>query len=309
MKKAIKIMGYTLGGLIIVLLIAFLLIRFAFKQQTTSYLYKIKQKGYTELLRQATPFSPDSTTFHFTYRQDTLRAQAVRNFFRLDTLLTTATTTWDKTLTLAQFVARNIPHANQKIQPEKYNAIDLWKYTREVEPAFNCRLHSILLHELLLSVNIINRFVTCLPADTLDSDCHVVNIVWLPEQDKWAMIDSDQKAWISSPDGTPLSLEEMRNCYIADEPMEIHPLLEDGEKRNYDYYRQYWAKNLYYFLCWEETGYDKETSPTEGRTIALAPAGFVEPNKRKSDVQTTDAARFWAPPAPLQANNPDNKNQ
>lgn len=93
------------------------------------------------------------------------------------------------------FVAKNIPHANQKIYPEKCNAIGLWEYTRTVEPAFNCRLHSILLHELLLSEGIVNRFVTCLPADSLDSDCHVVNQIWLPEIQKWAMLDSDMRAW------------------------------------------------------------------------------------------------------------------
>ena len=207
--------------------------------------------------------------------------------------------TWDKALTLAKFVASNIPHANQTKYPEKRNAIDLWKYTREVEPAFNCRLHSILLHELMLSEGITNRFVTCLPADTLDSDCHVVNLVWLPEQNKWAMIDSDMQAWISNSEGTPLSLAEMRERYISGSPMRINPLFDSiKEDFNYDYYRSYWAKNLYWFICWEETGYGKEDA-MKGRQITLAPAGFTDPDTGPSDVHTTDAERFWAAPDPI----------
>ena len=297
MKKVLKTIGYTLGGLVILLIIACLLIRFAFKEQVIAYINKQQKKEYVELLRNATPYTTHTTQYHFVYRQDTLRAKQIRDFFRLDTLLTdSAATTWEKTLTLAKFVASNIPHANQTKYPQKSNAIDLWKYTREVEPAFNCRLHSILLHELLLSENIINRFVTCLPADTLDTDCHVVNLVWLPEQNKWAMIESDQQAWLGTPEGIPLSLEEMRERYIADAPMVIHPLFGKGQDFNHGYYCSYWAKNLYWFICWEETGYDKETLPITGRSIILVPPGFTDPNAKKEDIHTTDAKRFWAAP-------------
>ena len=178
MKKTLKIIGYTLVGLILIFITAALLIRFVFKEQMIAYTSKLEEKERIELLRNATPYASDTAHYHFIYQQDTLQAQKIRAYFRLDTLLTdSSASTWDKALTLAKFVASNIPHANQTKYPEKRNAIDLWKYTREVEPAFNCRLHSILLHELMLSEGIINRFVTCLPADTLDSDCHVVNLV------------------------------------------------------------------------------------------------------------------------------------
>ena len=253
MKKTLKIIGYTLAGLILIFIIAALLIRFVFKEQMIAYTSKLEEKERIELLRNATPYASDTAHYHFVYQQDTLQAQ-------------------------------------------KINAIALWEYTRTIEPAFNCRLHSILLHELMLSEGITNRFVTCLPADTLDSDCHVVNLVWLPEQNKWAMIDSDMQAWISNSEGTPLSLAEMRKRYISGSPMQIHPLFDSlKEDFNYDYYHSYWAKNLYWFICWEETGYGKEDS-MKGRQITLAPAGFTDPDAGPSDIHTTDAERFWAAP-------------
>ena len=187
MKKALKVIGYALAGLILIVVLAALLIRFVFKEQMIAYVSKIEEKERIDLLRYATPYASDTVRYRFVYRQDTIQAQKIHAYFRLDTLLTdSSATTWDKTLTLATFVASHIPHANQTKYPQKSNAIDLWEYTRKVEPAFNCRLHAILLHELMLAEGITNRFVTCLPADTLDSDCHVVNLVWLPEQNKWA---------------------------------------------------------------------------------------------------------------------------
>lgn len=45
---------------------------------------------------------------------------------------------------LTCFVASSIPHDNQKKWLKLVNAIGLWEYTKEVAPAFNCRLHSIL---------------------------------------------------------------------------------------------------------------------------------------------------------------------
>lgn len=192
--------------------------------------------------------------------QDTARRRLTREYFRLDTIDNPTAETWDRTLALARFVARNIPHANQSVQPERRNAIDLWEYTRNVEPAFNCRLHSIMPHELLLACDITNRYVTCLPADSLDQDCHVVNIVWLPEHKKWAMVDSDMRAYVTDSDGTPLSLSQMRERYINGAAMEIHPLLDEGQPFDYTYYRTYWSKNLYWFECAEQTSYDIETA-------------------------------------------------
>lgn len=297
MKKFLKIAGIVLLSLIGLLLILFLLARFVFRDQIIGYASSMQKQQRVELLRAAAPLRADTVDYHFTYTQDSMRAREIRDYFRLDTLVNPAATTWDNAVALAQFVARNIPHANQKVYPEVCNATALWEYTRTVEPAFNCRLHSILLHELLLAEGITNRFVTCLPADSLDSDCHVVNIVWLPERQKWAMIDSDMKAWVAAPDGTPLSLEEMRQRYLDDGQMEVHSLL--GEDKNFDYYRSYWAKNLYWFVCWEDTGYDKEVE-YEGRVVALLPPGFDGFSLDESTVRTSDADRFWATPLPLE---------
>lgn len=290
MAKALKITGIVLVSFAGLLLIA----QSIFRNRDGEVSDAMLAKQRTEQLREAAPYSADTVSYRFVYRQDSVRGREIREYFRLDTLVPPSGTTWEKSLALARFVARNIPHANQKVYPEACNATGLWEYSRTVEPAFNCRLHAIMLHELLLASDIANRFVTCLPADSLDQDCHVVNIVWLPERRKWAMIDSDQTSFVTDPAGTPLSLAEMREKIIAGEPMEIHPL---GENEVYDDLLSYWAKNLYWFVCWEETGYDREPSRT-GRSIALVPPGFRGFQLGDMELRTSDPDRFWAAPYP-----------
>lgn len=301
MKKALKIIGWIILSLIVLLVAAWLLARFVFRDQVATYLSGVQNDTYIELLRKAEPYRADKASFRFEYIQDTARRRLTREYFRLDTIDNPTAETWDRTLALARFVARNIPHANQSVQPERRNAIDLWEYTRNVEPAFNCRLHSIMPHELLLACDITNRYVTCLPADSLDQDCHVVNIVWLPEHKKWAMVDSDMRAYVTDSDGTPLSLSQMRERYINGAAMEIHPLLDEGQPFDYTYYRTYWSKNLYWFECAEQTSYDIETAPWDkrGRVVVLRPEGFTPFHTPPHSVHTQDAERFWAAPDPL----------
>lgn len=296
MRKLLKIIGLSLLTLAGLAVAAALLVRFCFREQAVDYLNGQLRRERVELLRAAAAYAADDEPFGFVYRQDSSRADEIRAYFRLDTLFDASAAAWEKSLALARFVAGNIPHANQTVQPETRNAVALWEYTRTVEPAFNCRLHSIMLHELLLASGVVNRFVTCLPADAEDNDCHVVNVVWLPELGKWAMIDSDMQAWIDGGDGVPLSLEEMRERYIAGEPVTVRPLLGDW---NPSYYESYWAKNLYWFECWECTGYDQEVG-REGRCIALLPPGFDGFRIPEGTLRTTDAERFWAAPRQIQ---------
>ncbi|WP_346710934.1 hypothetical protein [Phocaeicola salanitronis] len=51
MKKALKVIGYALAGLILIVVLAALLIRFVFKEQMIAYVSKIEEKERIDLLR------------------------------------------------------------------------------------------------------------------------------------------------------------------------------------------------------------------------------------------------------------------
>ncbi len=249
-----------------------------------------------ELLRTSGEYAADTNVFEMKIVQKPERAQEIREYFQLDTLYPENATTWEKTVAIGKFVSSNIPHANQKKWPKDVNAIGLWEYIKDVEPAFNCRLHSIFAFELFLSADIKARYITCLPQDKDDPDCHVVNEVWLPELNKWAMVDTDMGGhYVTDKNGTPLSLKEMREKYISGEKMLMHPAFGKAQ-RDKDYY-SYMAKNTYWFASWGTLSYYQEDYKVEGvdrnSYVNLIPSGFKPFYYEEGYIVTTDAEKFW----------------
>ena len=256
-----------------------------------------------ELLKQSS-FKADTIQYQFAVVSDSARAREIMDYFKLDTLYSPDATTWEKAVAISRFVAGNIPHAEPDSVPKHPNAIDLWKYTKEVNPGFNCRMHAILNYELMQAAGLTARYVTCLPQDENDQDCHVVNEVWLPEQGKWAFLDSDMGGhYCTDQNGTPLNLMEMREKYAAGEQMVMYPSFKDASTQH-NYYYRYMAKNTYWFSCWErlhffqEDGLWKKIQNLEPqRYILIVPDGFAPFDyDDKECAVTTDAARFWTAP-------------
>ena len=250
-------------------------------------------------LQACAPYTEDP----FPYKSWTLvsptRSAAIRRYFRhkaglnLDRIAASKVSTWEKTLKISKFVSDHIPHDNQKEPLKRLNATELWEYAKRVPTGFNCRWHAILLSELLLAAGIKNRFVTCLPEDKEDMDCHVVNLVWLPEMNKWAMIDSDMQEYVTGADGVPLSLEEMRAEVIAGRRLNIR---RNSNAEGVEYMQGYWAKNLYWFTVHMTYGYDLEGLRMIPDTyVCLVPPGFAPPEKYSGFCNnlTTNAAAFW----------------
>lgn len=250
-------------------------------------------------------YTAETQVFEFRDFVDDERVAEIRSYFKenagldLEAVAAADTTTWEKAVELAVFVAKNIPHDNQKEPLEERNAITLWEYSRRVTSGFNCRWHSIILSELLLSAGIKNFFATCLPEDKDDGDCHVVNVVWLPEDEKWAMIDSDMFEYAVGEDGKPLSLQEMREYIRGGKTFTICGLpgfdnswivMDYGK----EYMQAYWTKNLYWFAAHTTYAFDlegKRTVPDE--YICLVPPGFDCSYTYANNPVTTSDEAFW----------------
>lgn len=293
MKRFFKITGITLLSTVGVLAVVLLLARFAFRERILRLAYDQLQQERVGLLRAGGAYTqnPDAE-YRFTYDKADTALQRVREHFRLDTL--GGSTTWERTMRLGRAVARTIPHGNPDSVPPHRNAISLWEYYRQTQKPLNCRHHSIILNGLLTASGIDSRYVTCMPADSTDNDCHVVNIVWLPETRRWAMIDSDQNFYVTDQTGGLLDLRQMREYLTDGRPLRAHRLFGD-EKRS-DYFA-YMAKNLYWFTCIEDSGFDSENDRSL-RSVHLIPQGFAGYKLwgNRNNVVTSDADRFWAAP-------------
>ncbi len=161
------------------------------------------------------------------------------------------------------------------------DAIDLYNYYKTTGKGVNCRQLAISLCEMYLSMGIPARYVTCMPADSLDYECHVINTVWSEQLQKWLYIDPTMDAWVTDENGTLLSIAEVRERLINDQPL----------------VETYMAKNLYYFVCKKLNRFNPESvyrdNDPEG-DVRLIPVGFVN-NNWKCDT-TTDPEVFWAKP-------------
>ena len=297
MKKVFNILRHIFAFFGVLFVAIFILAAVGVFDVTIDLSYEYNLNGFLRSLKKSGPYVQDTLTFHIQSVPDSARAAKIREYFQLDTLYDASASTWDKTLAIAQFVARNIPHANQKSEPKSRNAIDLWEFTRTVEPGINCRLHSILTFELLTSVGIDATYITCLPKKD-DGDCHVVNQVWIPELEKWVMIDSDAGGYCATDgNGNLLSLQEIRERYISGEPIVYHPGFSAAqESRGSDHYC-YMAKNTYWFASWEDIHYGQEAGNGQGaRYFKLVPPGYKPFLYDESDFLTSDADQFWAAP-------------
>ena len=149
MKKTFSIIRNILAVIGLITILAIIVLRIA-----RPYYYcniGLSNLGLYEervnALRSSGDYVADTNVFSMQIIQDSARAREIRDYFQLDTLFPENASTWEKTVAIGKFVASNIPHDNQKVWPEHINAIGLWEYTKNVAPAFNCRLHSILTFE------------------------------------------------------------------------------------------------------------------------------------------------------------------
>ncbi|MBR6759950.1 MAG: transglutaminase domain-containing protein [Alistipes sp.] len=301
LKIFLKLIVYLLaaiGALTVFFLIAVNKVGYSIELNIANEQYE----EYVDLLRNSGPYKADAANLDMKITIDQLRAAQIKEYFQLDTLYSADADTWSRALAIGEFVATNIPHANQKEYPKSVDAIGLWEYTKSVEPAFNCRLHSIMTFELLSSVGIKARYITCLPKDENDRDCHVVNEVWLPEMNKWVMLDTDMGGhYVTDGSGRLLSLREMREHYIADKEMIFYPGFRNGSAKK-TYYYKYMAKNTYWFALWNNLGFyqeDYENHPNQelrDKYYGLVPSGFnpfTKKHNKRTAIATNDVEQFW----------------
>ena len=223
----------------------------------------------------------------------------VRDYFKLDSVAGQGDEL-SKIINLLHFAHDNIRHDGGNQAFAELDAIDLYNYYKTTGKGVNCRQLAISLCEMYLSMGIPARYVTCMPADSLDYECHVINTVWSEQLQKWLYIDPTMDAWVTDENGTMLSIAEVRQRLINDQPLVLCETAnwnhESQQTKEY-YLETYMAKNLYYFVCKKLNRFNPESlyrNNDPADDVRLIPVGFVN-NNWKCDT-TTDPEVFWAKP-------------
>jgi hypothetical protein len=254
------------------------------------------------VLKKSAPYAKDSVKMEnpFNYEsKDSKCLSVVREYFKLDSVAGQGDEL-SKIINLLHFAHDNMRHDGNNRAFAEMDAIDLYNYCKTTGRGINCRQLAISLCEMYLSMGIPARYVTCMPADPLDFECHVINTVWSEQLQKWLYIDPTMDAWVMDENGTMLSIAEVRERLINDQPLVLCETANwnHESQQTKEYYLDYYmAKNLYYFVCKKYSRFNPESdyrpNPAE-EDIRLIPVGFVN-NNWKCDT-TTDPDIFWTKP-------------
>ena len=221
-----------------------------------SYLDKLKMaKDYKNEIDVQVPV--------FTY-QDASHPNlvALREGFNLDSIAGTGNEV-SQILNLLHWIHDLIPHDGNKNNPAMRNAMSMISVCKSEERGLNCRGLSTVLNECYLAMGFKSRFVTCMPKEKDFQDCHVINMVYSNDLQKWIWVDPTHDAYIMDEKGELLGFKEVREKLINDEMVILNPDANWNNKSSTikEYYLlEYMAKNLYRFSSPLHSQYNNETT-------------------------------------------------
>ncbi len=190
----------------------------------------------------------------FTYQDaNSEKLKALRKVFNLDSIAGEAQDV-QQVLNLLHWIHNYIPHDGQHGNPTVYDAERMMAVCKKEKRGLNCRGLSTVLNECYLAMGYKSRLVTCQPKDSLkiDSDCHVINSVYVPSLKKWIWVDPTNNAYVMNEKGELLSIEEVRERLVTNKPLILNPDANWNNKNQTtkeDYLDNYMAKNLYRIQC------------------------------------------------------------
>ncbi len=206
-----------------------------------------------------------------------------------------------------------VEHDGSSSNPTLQNAIDLLKICRADNRGLNCRMLATLLNECYLAMGIKSRYVTCMPKETDFDDCHVINMVFSTDLNKWIWIDPTFGAYLMDGDGNLLGIEEVREKLINEEQVILNADANWNRTSlvtKQHYLGFYMPKNLYRLSTPLVSEYNAETSE-KGKEIIfveLLPLDGLEQTPQKEVImdkesgvtrvyyKTNNPALFWSKP-------------
>lgn len=214
---------------------------------------------------------------------------------------------------LMHWVHNIVRHDGSSENPTLKNAIDLIKVCKAENRGINCRMMAILLNECYLSMGIKSRYVTCMPKETNFDDCHVINMVYSKDLEKWIWIDPTFDAYVMDENGNLLGIEEVRERLINDKPLVLNAdsnWNRENLQTKEGYLKNYMAKNLYRMQTPLSSQYNSETwkSIKEITNVELLPLDGIEQTPQKSEstnektgvkfinYKTNNPTKFWVKP-------------
>jgi len=270
--------------------------------------------SHLDILKGAGDYGQETSKIpNFTY-QDASNENlvALRKAFNLDSIAGKGHQV-SQILNLMHWIHALVPHDGNHPTPEVKNAMSMISKCKKDERGLNCRGLAIVLNECYLAMGFKSRFVTCMPKDSSFNECHVINMVWANDLNKWIWVDPTHDAYIMDETGTLLGFAEVRERLINDQPLILNPDANWNKRSSTvkEYYlMHYMAKNLYRFSSPLHSKYNCETDTKDRVTTYMElipldayqqlPKVVTEVGESSGLTYTTYKTNspevFWAPP-------------
>lgn len=273
------------------------------------------EESYLQRLQKASTYDANDNRFvpKFSYQSmDDPNLVKIRKDLRLDSIAGSGNEV-SKILNLLHWVHNTIRHDGSSDNPTQKNAIDLIKVCSTDKRGVNCRMMATVLNECYLAMGFKSRYVTCMPKETKFDDCHVINMVYSQDLEKWIWVDPTFDAYVMNEKGELLGLGEVRERLINGKTLILNPDANWNKKSSQtkEYYLEvYMAKNLYRMETPLVSQYDTETwkNDKEVTYIELLPLDGIEQSPQKKEqtnsktgvkftyYKTNNPSVFWAIP-------------
>jgi len=231
---------------------------------------KKRQENLMTLLRENNDFNrDDANDVEFTYDYDHPKLTELKNKYDLENVAGVGDTQ-SKVLNLLSWLGRGTQHNGMKANPAN-NALDLLEYSygQGAGRGINCRSLSITLSEMCLSIGIQARALWLMPYNPNDMDNHVVVMAYIPEKEKWIMVDPSWNLYFLNEENEILSPWEVRERMKNGEILMINKDAKRGDEMQYI---TYMAKNMFYFASRKDTYYG--AFDNDGMLVYLCPRNF-----------------------------------
>lgn len=268
-----------------------------------------------EILQKAEAYNYTDNRFipEFTYQsQDTPNLVNTRKDLKLDSIAGNGSEL-SQIFNLLHWVHNIVKHDGSSNNPQNKNAIDLINVCKTENRGVNCRMMATMLNECYLSMGIKSRYITCMPKDRQDPDCHVINMVYSKELNKWIWIDPTFDAYVMDDKGNLLGIQEVRERLIGGQPLVLNADANWNRtslQTKEHYLEYYMAKNLYRLETPLVSEYNTETwgNGKEVTYVELLPLDDTEQTPQKKETinnktgtkfinyKTNNPDIFWANP-------------
>ncbi|MCB0744439.1 MAG: transglutaminase domain-containing protein, partial [Ignavibacteriae bacterium] len=225
-----------------------------------------------DILQGAGEYNTSDNRFFpkFTYQSEkNAELKRIRKDLKLDSIAGNGNQL-SQIFNLLHWVHNIVKHDGNSSNPTLRNAVDLIKVCKNENRGVNCRMLATILNECYLSMGIKSRYITCMPKETKFDDCHVINMVFVDDLNKWIWIDPTFDSYVMDEKGNLLGIQEVRERLVKGLPLVLNADANWNRtslQTKEGYLENYMAKNLYRLQTPIASEYNYETS-VKGKEVS-----------------------------------------